>query len=246
MSAPAPRTTAASASRSSVKWSFAPVQSPLDRKGDVAGRSIGHPPEPLNLKARVPVADGRHLGLVRLVTDIAAGFVGVSLDGVDDKVVDGLRRIVEALAGGGAVIWRRTPGATHVAPTHSWAPPGLSLPEIPPVASVPWSMARLEEGKPVVFLETDDLPDPIDREAFRRSGYVSGAGVPLPADGSEPDVLRALMFHSLTRPEWSPEVVELLRTFAAVVGQALVGQKAGSALGRALEDIRRLRDRLDH
>jgi formate hydrogenlyase transcriptional activator len=245
MSSPAPYTTAARPPRYPVKWGLAPIQPPLERKTDVVGRSIGDRPEPLNLESRARLMERRYLDLVRLVTDIAASLVGVSPDDVDDKVVDGLRRIVEALPAAGAVIWRRDAGGTDPVPTHQWRQPNLPTPEIPSAGTVPWSMAQLDAGKPVVFLKTDQLPDPIDRAAFHRAGYASGVVLPLPVRASGPGELQALMCYSLSHEDWTPEVCESLRTVAAVIGQALDSQKAVSALGRALEDIRRLRERPD-
>ena len=112
------------------------------------------------------------------------------------------------------------------------------------MASIPFVVASLKAGESCCFATLDDLPDP-DRDAFRRHGLRSGAVVPLAPTGDGEPALSALALGSMTREqEWAPTIIERLRLIAGVMSQAFARRASHNALQKALDEIRRLRDRV--
>jgi PAS domain S-box-containing protein len=200
----------------------------------------------INLEARLVAATHEHLGFQRLIADIAARFMTVDADAIDETIVDSLRQIAEALQLDRAILWRKAAGESVAVATHYWIPPPHEQPPRPmPVASIPFVISKLAAGDAAWFTTPDDLPDPIDRETFRRHGPRSGAAVPLSLAGERQGVLSALAFSSMTREqEWVPAILERLRLVAGVISQALSRKASQVALQTALEEVTRLRDRV--
>ncbi len=200
--------------------------------------------ERLNLEARLAAATNAHLGFQRLVADVAAPVRRRRSGCVDDAIVDGLRQIGEALQLDCAVLWRWGSDGTNASPLLHWVQPSSLPPEPFPIASIPFVVASLKAGESCCFATVDDLPDP-DRDAFRRHGFRSGAVVPLTPTGDGERGLSALALGSMTREqEWPPAIIERLRLVAGVMSQAFARRASHHALQKALDEIRRLRDRL--
>ena len=200
----------------------------------------------VTLEARLEAASNEHVGFERLVADIAARFVSVAPEAVDETIVESLHQIAEALELDRAVLWRKDPGAKVAVPTYYWIePPYPSPPEPLAIASVPFLISRLEAGEAAWFTTVDDLPSLVDRETVRRRGPRSGAVVPLTMSGEGPRVLGALAFSSMSREqEWPPTILERLRLVAGVISQTLSRKASQVALQNAIEELLRLRDRV--
>ncbi len=201
--------------------------------------------ERLNLEARLAAATNAHLGFQRLFADVAVRFGAVDPDARrrrDRRRPSSNRRGAAARLGAccGAGIQTRT----DASPLLHWVQPS-SLPPGPlPTASIPFVVARLKAGESCCFATVDDLPDS-DRDAFRRHGFRSGAVVPLAPTGDGERGLSALALGSMTREqEWPPAIIERLRLVAGVMSQAFARRASHHALQKALDEIRRLRDRL--
>ena len=201
--------------------------------------------ERLNLEARLDAATNEQLGFQRLIGDIAARFGSVEPDSVDEAIVESLRHIGEALRLDVAIFWRKNSGDAIVVPTHYWVrPPHPSPPETLPIASIPFVIAKLEAHEAYWFSRTDEVPEQVDRETFQRLGLHSAAIIPVSSKGEE-GVLAALAFSSMTREqEWPPAIIERLHLVAGVVSQVFARRASYMALQKALDEIRRLRDRL--
>jgi formate hydrogenlyase transcriptional activator len=199
--------------------------------------------EQLDHGARLAEATNAHLDFQRLVADVAARFTALDPAAVDDAISDSLRQIGEALQLDWGMLWRKNRGEGVAIPTHQWIQTSCKSPlELSPVASIPFVVAALEAGKACCFTTVDEVPDSADREAFRQLGLRSAAIIPL-AQTDEGE-LSALAFGSMTREhEWTP-VFERLRLVAGVISQAFARKAGHTALQDALEEIRRLRDRL--
>jgi PAS domain S-box-containing protein len=201
--------------------------------------------ERLNLEARLAAATHEQLGFQRLVSDIAARFVGIDLGEVDAAIVDSLRQIAEALQLDRSVLWRKQKDEDTCVATHYWVAPPLAMPGPVDAASIPGVIAKLEAGEIACYQRVDDVADPVDRETFRRHGPRSGVAVPLALDSHRQDVLGALAFASMTTErEWPPAIVERLRLVAGVVSQALARKASQVELEKALAEIHQLRNRL--
>jgi formate hydrogenlyase transcriptional activator len=201
--------------------------------------------ERVNLEARLAAATNAHLGFQRLVTDIASRFVKIDSDQVDPTIVDSLRELGEALQLDRATLWCKARGESLAIATHSWQPSAPEPPAPVPVESSPWVMSRLNAGQPATFGRLDEVPDPLDRATFREQGIRASMIVPLPPIDDEKGTIRALAFSSLTAErEWPSSVVERVRLVASVIGQALARKIGQTALEKAIDEVKQLRDRL--
>jgi PAS domain S-box-containing protein len=207
--------------------------------------SIADLTELMHMKARLMAATHAHLGFQRLVADIALQFAAAESAALDDLITSTLGQIGEALQLDRASLWRKNEGESTAAPTHSWIRRHHPAnPASIPIASIPYVVSRLEAGETVSFSRVDDIPDPIDRETFRQNGPRSAAIIPLAI--GEPGVLCALAFSSTTaEQDWVSAILERLRLIAGVIGQALARRTSEASLAVALDEIHRLRDRLD-
>ena len=117
--------------------------------------------------------------------------------------------------------------------SHYWIKhPQSAVPETLQLASVPFLASKLEAGEASWFSRIDDVPDPVDREAFLRHGLRSAVVVPVAFTGGAPGVPGVLAFSSTTEREWAPAIIEQLRVVSEVVGQALARRASQKALQR--------------
>jgi formate hydrogenlyase transcriptional activator len=192
-----------------------------------------------------PLVTPEELAFERLVTEMAGRFAGIEPSAVDEALVDSLRRMVETLGLDRGVVWRRVRGELNVLPTHHWV--RSSTPSVPAslrVSDCPWVFSKLDAGEPVCFGNLDEVPNRSDRECFRQNQLQSAAILPL-TSSHDGETQTALAMSSLTEPrEWSGLIVERLRLASAIIGQAIAQRDAVTALRGALDEVRRLRERL--
>ena len=200
--------------------------------------------EHLELEARL-AASQEELLFERLVADMASRFAGIDPNRVDDGIVDSLHSIVDTLGIDRAVVWRRTRGEITVVPTHCWV--RVSMPSPPGelrASDFPWVFSTLDEGRFLSFCNRADIPSRPDSLSFEGCGLQSAAIFPLPSsDDSEGQYALAVSSVSEAH-EWSQGILERLRLAAAIIGQALANRNAHGALREALDEVRRLRERL--
>src|SRR5438034_5341591 len=114
---------------------------------------------------RPRVEVGERLRFESLIIDLAAGFVSIDPERVDQAIEECLRRIVRALGLDRSTPFQRS-GEDLVA-THSWAVPGRdAFPKVWARADLPWSFMRVMHGEPVIFSRLDHPP----RGSCRRQG----------------------------------------------------------------------------
>jgi formate hydrogenlyase transcriptional activator len=179
----------------------------------------------------------------RLVAELAAKFITLPADRVDDAIRDALRRIGEGLDLDGCSFYRVQPDGMLLDPV-SWVRDGFP-PTPAPVAAeerFPWALKTLRAGHVVHFSSVDEIPEPVDRENYRSLGIRSAVTVPLSVAG---DIIGAVGFNLLREQRsWDPETVHRLRAIATVFGNVLARRKADEALAKALAEVERLRDQL--
>jgi formate hydrogenlyase transcriptional activator len=177
-----------------------------------------------------------------LLTELSARFVSVTAETIDAEIVNAQRQIVEALD-----LERSTLGrldGDRFVVTHSWAIPGL--PPLPGYAikDLPWFSSVLARGETLCFSRVDDLPEEAarEKEVGRRIGPRSNVTFPLKVGGK---VIGAMGFGTVTRERaWPDAIVNRLRLFADMISSALARTQAEVSTRDALEEVRRLRDRL--
>src|SRR5262245_45348323 len=198
----------------------------------------------LELEARLAASQAKLL-FERLVAGMASRFAGIDPNRVDDVIVDSLHSIVDTLGVDRAVVWRRTRGEMNVIPTHNWV--RVSIPSPPAelrASDFPWVFSTLDAGQFLSFCSRADIPSRPDSQSFESCGLQSAAIFPLPSS-DEREGQYALAVSSIEDAhEWSKGILERLRLAAAIIGQALANRDAHGALREALDEVRRLRERL--
>src|SRR5262245_4860314 len=150
-----------------------------------------------------------HAALSRLTADIAARFVTVERDAVDDAIVDGLRRLAGVLQLDRVVLWRAGDDQTTLSPSHLWTrqeKPALDDHVSP--ADIPFFASKLASGEAGWYVRIADLSSPADRDACQRNGLTSAAVVPLTA--SNPLAARGAIVLGSTSGTiaWTPEAAD--------------------------------------
>jgi transcriptional regulator with GAF, ATPase, and Fis domain len=179
-----------------------------------------------------------------LFSDLAADFINLEPEQVDQAIEDCLRRIVEALGLDRSTLFQRSGG--DLVATHSWAVPGQQrVPTLVGRTDIPWAIEQILAGKSIVFSRLDDLPPEaaIDKELIKRFGLRSNASLPLIAGGK---VIGALAVGSMRRERtWTPAVLARLRLVAHTVGAVLARRETDRQLRAALAENEQLRSRLE-
>ena len=161
--------------------------------------------------------------VLRVIADIAAAFVTIEPDAIDQALTEALKRISNALLVDWATLWRIDPdGSSAIASHDRFRSPRSSRPETLQLRSMPFVASRLEVGEPYWFTRIEEIPDPVDREACWQHGLRSAVVVPVPLAADACTLSGALAVGYVTKErEWSPAIVESLRVLSGIVGQVL-------------------------
>ena len=196
------------------------------------------------MEARFPGVTDFNLGLQRLVADLATRLSAIDPTAIDAAIVDSLRQIGEALQLDWAILCAANNGDAPAPPTHHWVRSTYAVPGAFSITSLPFVIAHLQAGKPCCWSTSETLPDLAIRELCRQHQIRSAAIFPVASAAGE-GALTALAFGSMTyEQEWTPVVVELLRLVAGTVSQVCARNASHRALQDALDEIRRIRDRM--
>ena len=175
------------------------------------------------------------LRLERLVSELSASFISLPAASIDSAIVDGLRRVVEALHIDRSTLSSISPDTAQFHCAHSWVVYGLT--PVPPGTSsrdFPWVLARMRAGVPIVFSRLDELPPEasLDRASFLRIELRSHVALPVVVAG---ELVAVLGFATLREERtWSDELVSRLRLVAEIFASALARKRAHDDVERAL------------
>jgi signal transduction histidine kinase len=161
-----------------------------------------------------------HLRFERLLSELSARLVPVSLDAVDVEIERGLRRVAEFLGADRASLLEYLPGGNIV--RIGWAVEGVGRQSsIVGADRFPWTTEQLERGQVVRFSRLDELPREaaIDRQHHLDAGTRSCLSLPLSAGGS---TLGVLSFDSIHHErDWPVELVQRLQLLSEVFAGAM-------------------------
>jgi len=200
----------------------------------------------MNSIAPVPAPDfEERLRFEMLLTDLSARFVSATPESIDAEIVNAQKQIVQVLGLDRSTLAQLQEPDRFVV-THCWTVPGLE--PIPGfvITDIPWLVSAVGvHGKEVHFAEIDDLPEEAarEKEIFRRFGPQSSAIFPFKVGGK---IIGARAFGSVLRErEWTDDVVSRLRLLVEIIGNAIARTRAEEKTREALEENRRLRERLE-
>jgi transcriptional regulator with GAF, ATPase, and Fis domain len=175
--------------------------------------------------------------------DLAARCATVESHAIDDTLVDGLRQMAEAMSVDRAILWRKAADDALPVASHWWTrDPESSPSELLELAATSLVSSKLQTGEAACLTGIDELTDPVDRDAFLRSGVRSIAVVPVAVVDSASRVQAVLAFTSPSpKPYWAPAILDDMRLVSGVVSLALARQANHHALQRATDELRQLR-----
>ncbi len=180
----------------------------------------------------------------KLLADLSAAFIRVSVEEIDREIERWLQQIVLALNVDRSTVVQVDPADGALYSTHQWAREGVSTPDRGTRTSVdsvyPWLRDKLLSGEAFVISRLEDLPPEAAKDvtAARRRGTKSNVTVPLKIGGV---VVGAIFFGTIISERvWSPETVQRLKLVAEVFGNALERKRASEEHRRLSEELRQV------
>jgi PAS domain S-box-containing protein len=179
-----------------------------------------------------------------LVGEIAAAFVNLPPEALDQAITESLHKIVEALGIDRAVVWLRDDDGDDFYPAQRWARKGIPLmnERLSVRAAFPWQWSRMIAGEVSSYSRVSDVPDEVTRASIRQFGAQAGLTVGFSIDGR---VAGCVAFATtFEERDWPEEEVSRLQIVSRVFASAIARQRADKALGEALAEVKRLGERL--
>ncbi len=180
-----------------------------------------------------------------LVIELSAAFVNLRTDQIDAAIEDAQRRIGEMLDLDGNALFQFSEGEVDLVLTHHWTRPEFqsAQQQVSARDQFPWSLAKIRSGEVACFSSIDDVPDATERKTLLYYGAKSRAAIPLLVRGQ---LVGVISFATARKPRsWSLDIISRLRLLAQVFANALARKRGDIALQTALEEVGRLRDRLN-
>jgi signal transduction histidine kinase len=175
----------------------------------------------------------------KLLSDLSAAFIRISVEEIDGEIEQWLQRIVLALhMDRGTVGQLDQSGALYV--THQWAGPGVTAPDkgLDVRQSLPWSARKLLAGELVAVSQIDEFPAEAveERDYARRNGGACTLAIPMKIGRA---VVGAVSFGAVLSPRsWTPEIVRRLQLVSAIFANALERKRAEAEIRRLSEELR--------
>ena len=210
------------------------------------GRTTQALADRLRLDARLAGSASSQLDVLRLIGDLARGFVAVEPEAIDDTIVDGLRQVAELLHLDRAIVWQQATGELSASVSHYWTNPSQSAaPEVLPLSAGPFIASKLEAWRSRSG-SRGSTTCRIPRRAKRSRGMAFDRRHLFRwLTGAPRRYAARLAFGSTTAEhEWTPATIEQLRLLAGVVSQALARKAGLQTLQQASDELHRLREHL--
>ena len=179
-------------------------------------------------QAQAVLAEG--LRFETLVSEVIAACATATLDQLDERIRDGLRRVVMFLGVDRGSLWQRAENSAVLSLTHVWQRQDQPAPPvIADLQSFPYFRERAEAGHVMCFSSPEDWPPhaSAERAGLRAAGVRSFAAIPL--FGDRP--LGFLVFLSLhAERRWHAHVVQQLQTLAEPFSTALIRVRSAAVV----------------
>ncbi len=184
-----------------------------------------------------------------LISDISAKLVNCNLEELNRAIEMSLQEVLDFLNIDRAALFRvEEPNSKRFVLSHLKIRPGCAPQEKTFLTSdsFPWMTQQLLSGRETGCSRIDDLPEEaaIDKKTLRDfSPKYSSMAVPL-FDGDQ--VYGILALGIAKEMHWPKELVPRLRLMAHVFSDALLRRKMETKLHQTLEELERLKTRLEH
>ena len=180
----------------------------------------------------------------KLLADLSAAFIRVSVEEIDREIERWLQQIVLALNVDRSTVAQIDPADGALYGTHQWAREGLPTPDRGVRTNVavayPWLTGKILLGEAVVLSRLEDLPPEasIDVAATRPGGTKSSVIIPLRIGGV---VVGAIFFGTIISEKlWSETDVQRLKLIAEIFGNALERKRVEAEIRRLSEELRQV------
>jgi formate hydrogenlyase transcriptional activator len=163
---------------------------------------------------------------LRMLGDLSAQFINMSLERVDGEIVIAQKRICEVMGIDRCTLWQFSKVHDDFVVTHSWSEPAVKIrPFILLRDKFPWGSQKLLRGEIVRFPDIEVLPPEAskDKDSFRAFDVKANLTFPLSAGSAIFGVLAFGVFHHIR--DWSDEEVGHLQLVAQVFANALDRKK---------------------
>ncbi len=181
-----------------------------------------------------------------LLSDLSAAFINIPVSEVDRKIVQGLQKIVEFLGFDRSTLWQFSSDDGHLHRTHSYSLPGIKQPPLIVDDEVPVWTSMCQRGEVFRVSDIEELTD----DFWREKKYCSDMGgiksflfIPLNMGGTVTGLLS--FASSRVKKSWPDLLIQRLRLFLEIFGNALERKRADQTIQNALAEIRILKERLE-
>ncbi len=195
--------------------------------------------------ATAQVSLDERLAFERLLGDLSAHFADLPADQVIDEIKRALERLIDFLGFDRCSFGEFVGDDGRLNVLCSVARDGIETTPRGPGPSLPWYLRELKAGRIVVLADTPaDFPAEAaaEIEYCRRIGLKSNLGIPLRVGGRVIGAIAFTAFQS-TRA-WPDDLIVRLKIVGEVLAQALVRSRREAELAVVLEEITRLKERL--
>jgi formate hydrogenlyase transcriptional activator len=183
------------------------------------------------------------------VAEVAANFVDIRPDLVDEETLKALGRICEAGEADMAGLFRwEGPDQSKLIVSHEWDGGAFDAPYFRDVdlsATYPWLAARLKDSSPLIISNLEDFPPEAAaaRAESERIGVQSVLWAPFKSAHGQQGCIALC---TVDRPgDWLSDLVPKLGLLGNILGRAFDHKKADLQLRRANAEIRTLKERLE-
>ncbi len=191
-------------------------------------------------------AQEERLKFESFLSELSAAFINVPVSEVDQKIEQGLQKVVAFLAFDRCSIWQFLPENGKLCLTHSFSLSGIEQPPLTVEAAVPVWTDMWRRGEMFSVSDVDELPDSQWREkkyCREMGGIKSFLFIPLSVGGA---VVGLVSFASYrVKRTWPDPFVKRLRILGDVFGNALERKRSDQKIQKALAEIEELTQRLE-
>jgi signal transduction histidine kinase len=180
----------------------------------------------------------------KLLGDLSAAFIRVSVEEIDREIERCLGRIVLAMDVDRSTILQIDPADGGLYTTHQWAREGIDTPDrgvrTNAAEAIPWITAKIRAGQLVVLRSVEELPPEASKDlaGARHEGVKSHITIPLRIGGV---VVGAALFGAIiSEKAWTQIDVQRLKLVAEIFGNALERKRIEAEIRRLSEELRQV------
>jgi signal transduction histidine kinase len=179
----------------------------------------------------------------KLLSDLSATFVRISVQDIDAEIERCLGRIVLAMGVDRSTILQIDLADGGLYTTHQWAREGIDAPDrgvrTNAAKAIPWISGQIRAGQMVVLSSVDELPpNSNDLALARHEGIKSHLTIPLRIGTT---VVGAALFGAvLSQKVWSETDLQRLKLVGEILGNALERKRVEAEIRRISEELRQV------